>query len=114
MNRRVRESDSAKTTTGIDTWTVVREIHGLDLAGYHVAEKIKNRYMEYTERRFSSMKDSGITKRVRMRMTQNMRSFRKVNMNWDEQIMSNTCQIRSQNQILEIRKSIAVTLISPL
>jgi hypothetical protein len=79
-----------------------------------VAEKIKNRYMEYTERRFSSMKDSGITKRVRMRMTQNMRSFRKVNMNWDEQIMSNTCQIRSQNQILEIRKSIAVTLISPL
>jgi hypothetical protein len=63
------------------------------LAGYHVAEKIENRYMDYTERRFSSMKDSSMEKRVRMRMSLIMRSFRKVNMNWDEQIMSNTCQI---------------------
>jgi hypothetical protein len=41
-----------------DTWD--------GIAGYHVAEG--NRYMEYTEWRFSSMKDSSMEKRVQARL----------------------------------------------
>jgi hypothetical protein len=49
------------------------------IAGYHVAEG--NTYIEYTERQFSSMRDSSMEKRVQTRMKHIMRSFRKGNMN---------------------------------